>query len=104
MREGHARVPASKKWDGLRLGPWVSRRRSEGNAARLTPERVATLEAIPGWTWDPHADAWETGLAALRAFVAREGHARVAKAEAEGLSVAMRKSPPMATKKSPPLA
>ena len=36
-----------------------------------------TLEALPGWTWDPLEDSFQRGLIELRSFVAREGHARV---------------------------
>ncbi len=42
------------------------------------------MEAFPGWTWDPFADDWAAGLAALHAFVAREEHARVPAKHVEG--------------------
>ena len=76
-REGHARVPSDHVEGSLRLGSWVGSRRGDHKLGRLEPARVAALEALPGWTWDPRADDWAAGLAALRAFVAREGHARV---------------------------
>jgi superfamily II DNA or RNA helicase len=76
-REGHARIPRGYAEGDLRLGEWVKSRRVERNAGRLDPSRVAELEALPGWTWDPYADDWVTALTALRAYVAREGHARV---------------------------
>ncbi|MFV2065098.1 MAG: helicase associated domain-containing protein, partial [Chloroflexota bacterium] len=34
-------------------------------------------EAVLGWTWDPSADRWRAGLAQLRAYIEREGHAQV---------------------------
>jgi superfamily II DNA or RNA helicase len=76
-REGHARVPASYVEGDLRLGRWVVNRRSDRTRGRLDPARITELEALPGWTWDTRADDWTASLAALRAFVAREGHAQV---------------------------
>ncbi len=37
---------------------------------RLTPQRVAALEAVPGWAWEVDTEAaWQEKLAALRAYV-----------------------------------
>jgi len=76
--EGHARVPDKyRSASGFRLGGWVAGRRSARNKGALPPERVAMLEAIPGWIWDARGDRFQRGLDALRSFIAREGHARV---------------------------
>lgn len=54
---GHARVPIRhRRDDGFRLGQWVRSRRSEGTGGRLSPERVAALDAL-GFVWDPTAPA-----------------------------------------------
>ena len=59
-QEGHARVPKSDHPQyGSRLGGWVQRQRSAHRRGRLTEERAARLEALPGWTWDPFAEDWE---------------------------------------------
>jgi len=50
-REGHARVASAHVEDGLRLGIWVGKRRAEYRKGKLSPERVAALEAIDGWGW-----------------------------------------------------
>jgi hypothetical protein len=51
---GTARVLASHvAEDGFRLGVWVCRQRGLRRMNKLTPEEVATLEAMPGWVWDP---------------------------------------------------
>jgi len=76
-REGHARVPQKHVEGPFRLGVWVTRQRQNRKVGELTLERAAALEAVPGWTWDPIGDLWIVGIAALKAFVAREGHARV---------------------------
>ncbi|MGV0991177.1 MAG: Helicase associated domain protein [Mycobacterium sp.] len=74
-RVGHARVPATHKENGLRLGQWVAVQRNWRE--NIPPERIALLEAIPGWSWNPTNDKWEAGYAALKQFVDREGHALV---------------------------
>ncbi len=83
-REGHSRVPARHVEGDLRLGTWISTQRTGQHSGRLDPTRAAELEAFPGWTWDPRTDDWVAGMAAMRVFVAREGHARVPGDHVEG--------------------
>jgi hypothetical protein len=33
------------------LGRWVSSRRGDFKYGKLSAERIAALEAIPGWVW-----------------------------------------------------
>ncbi len=42
----------------------------------MSKERVAELEALPVWEWDPKEADYQRNLSVLREFVAREGHAR----------------------------
>lgn len=76
-REGHARVPQQHSEAGYKLGSWVQHRREEWSLGRLTGDRVLMLERIPGWAWVPTEQWFSKSLAALDAYILREGHARV---------------------------
>jgi hypothetical protein len=74
---GHARVsPTHRTQDGFALGSWVSDRRRDRRRGLLTGERIAVLDAV-GFVWDPWAEDFARGLAALKEFVVAHGHARV---------------------------
>jgi hypothetical protein len=76
-REGHARPRQGYVENGLRLGQWVAVQRNSRD--QMSPDRVALLEALPGWSWKPRIDAWETAYTLLAKFAEREAHARTAK-------------------------
>ena len=87
-REGTARVPqdyVEVLVDGNRyaLGTWVSVQRRYRREGRLDPARAEVLESLQGWTWDPDEAEFDEGFAVLKAYVAREGHARVQGAQRE---------------------
>lgn len=81
-REGHARAPQLYVENGLKLGQWVAVQRTYRD--EMSSERKALLEALPGWSWEPATDGWERAYESLKAFVEREGHARVPKELLEG--------------------
>ncbi len=83
-REGHANVPRHHTESGLALGSWVSTQRQRRQTGRLSEERRRTLEVIPAWDWKPFEGVWQEGLAKLRQFVEREGHANVPGLHSEG--------------------
>ena len=76
-QNGHARVPRSYKVDDYPLGAWVSQQRVDHNRGTLDKDREDRLQQVPGWTWDPFADAWDEGFSRVLAYVEQNGHARV---------------------------
>jgi superfamily II DNA or RNA helicase len=75
-REQHARVPTSHIEDGFPLGRWVADQRERRGKRKLSDERLAQLETLPGWVWNRIEASWEDGFARLCAYAARESHAR----------------------------
>jgi ribosomal protein S18 len=50
------------------LSVWRENQRKVKKAGKLSQERIALLESIPGWAWESHR-AWEDRLAELREYV-----------------------------------
>ncbi len=63
----HGQIPPrSTRAEGFKLGEWVKSRRTDFNRGLLSKERIAELESISGWTWDPFEDAWRENFEDLR--------------------------------------
>lgn len=77
QRTGSALVPPRHAEAGYALGAWVREQRTNFQQGTLSADRVVRLQSVPGWSWSPHDDRWDRHFDALRAFVGREGHARV---------------------------
>lgn len=73
---GHARPPVDAVENDLAVGRWVRAQRRARRDGSLGAERVARLEALPGWAWDASGTRWEEQFEALRRFAEDEGHAR----------------------------
>lgn len=74
---GHVDVP-QKYMDGeFRLGAWISQQRRQYKRRAIPPDRIARLEAIAGWSWDPTDALWNERFARLLGYVNREGTADI---------------------------
>ena len=72
---GRARPPATHRTTGgLSLGSWVCTQRA--TRSLLNPERIALLENLKGWSWDPLVDQWNEAFECLKEYVASTGRAR----------------------------
>lgn len=74
-REGHALVPSTWMEGDFRLGQWATATRHR--RPRLPASHRADLDSRPEWSWGPQMEKWRANLAALDAFIHREGHAKV---------------------------
>jgi acyl-CoA-binding protein len=75
VQTGDARPPKSfRTTDGFALGDWVAAQRQKRDI--LSQDRIALLEALKGWSWDPYVDQWNDGYQALKTYVAKNGDAR----------------------------
>ncbi len=75
-QHGHLRVPRSVRYDGIKLGLWLSTRRQEYRRGDLPPERRFELDSL-GVIWDPFEDEWRQGIDAVRMYHERRGDLRV---------------------------
>ena len=75
--QGNATVPQEFVTDdGFTLGNWVRIRRKDRTIGRLSTARIAELDALE-MVWDTYEARYRSGVDHLRAYAAREGHARV---------------------------
>ena len=76
--QGSATPPTHLVVDGFALGRWAAHCRDTHRAGRLPPERVAVLQALPGWSFGrTQHDRFTEGLTHLRTYVAVHGTALV---------------------------
>lgn len=71
---GHALVAVEAE---PALRRFVRTTRLDHGAGLLAPERVARLEGLRGWSWEPVSASFAKAVTALSTFTAREGHANV---------------------------
>jgi len=78
---GHTRVPQRHKTpnDNFNLGAWVRNRRRDYKKGTLSPNRIADLETLKGWVWDPQEADYQEGLEKLKAYQEEYGHTRVSR-------------------------
>ena len=76
-REGHTRIPMDYVEDGFDLYQWVLHKRNLHKRRKtdltLNEERIAQLEALPGWTWKPHEQIWQDAFKKLSEHLAETG-------------------------------
>jgi superfamily II DNA or RNA helicase/DNA-binding transcriptional regulator YiaG len=75
VRENGAYPIQTTVHNGRRIGWLLNDARSNFRDGKLVAEKVAIFESLPGWSWDPHQDAWDEKFAELEGFVRRVGHA-----------------------------
>ena len=64
-QHGHSRVLTGTVVNGRKLDIWVSEQRSRYKLGLIRADRVAKLEALPGWHWRVLEEMWAAGYADL---------------------------------------
>ncbi len=66
----HRRPPSNYGNAGeKKLAKFVNHHRTYFKSGILSREKIMQLESLPGWSWDPFADAWNTNFQQLQASV-----------------------------------
>ena len=82
---GNCRVPARLVYKGMTLAHWVTVQRRNKN--KLSDDQIVRLDAL-GFSWDPHKENWERGLAALQAYQNEFGNCLVSqKTQYQGMNL-----------------
>lgn len=53
-----------------KLGAWCVTQRSQYRAKKLSDDKIASLEAIPGWAWSLQEQSWQNNYRELKQYVA----------------------------------
>lgn len=75
-REKSADVPVMHMEGDYPLGRWVANQRAKYRRHETSKSDIRALESFPGWNWSAWDKDWPKAMRLLRAFQAREGHAR----------------------------
>lgn len=59
------------------MSAWIEGQRSDFRKGVLEHDRAERLAALPGWSWSPHADDWESGFSHLQRYIETHGDSRV---------------------------
>jgi superfamily II DNA or RNA helicase len=69
---GHTRVGRNFKYaDDFLVSNWT--RTQRGMKSVLSNDKIALLESIPNWSWDPIADQWNIGFRYLKLYSEEHG-------------------------------
>jgi len=69
---GHLRVPRNySKGKDFNLESWIRTVRQRKQSGRLSPEKQAEVEKIPGWRWNPFKEVWWEAYESLKKACSR---------------------------------
>ena len=87
-KEGHTRVPAEHKENGLSLGRWVRLQRGHYKKGKLSQDKIDKLEMYKhkGWVWVEETPdlKWQQKYELLQSYIKREGTAKISVNYKEG--------------------
>jgi len=75
---GSAAIPADFiAEDGFKLGGWAANQRAKFAKDMLEADQVQRLDALVGWSWNPHEDQWEEFYRRFADHVGNTGSTRI---------------------------
>jgi superfamily II DNA or RNA helicase len=75
---GHVNVPDNRLLaTDSDLSGWIKRQRTAFKSGSLEQQKISQLEALPGWSWSPRSESWESFFELLKVFASEHGHALV---------------------------
>jgi len=77
---GTAMTKSSVTWQGAKIGDWAAHQRYARRDGLLAPSRIARLEELPGWAWDPSEGIWQRSAEQAERAAAAAGPAGLAQA------------------------
>ena len=69
--------------DIKKVKTWINEQRTSYKRNKIPKYRIALLEEIDGWEWDPFTAEWEKKFEMLKEYVEINGHARVPRSHPE---------------------
>jgi superfamily II DNA or RNA helicase len=64
---------ATTSSDGINIGAWVNAQRTMYRKGQLPQNRIALMEAIPEWSWEPMESQWMQGFVEFENFYKLSG-------------------------------
>jgi predicted helicase len=70
-------IIGERRYKGHDLGGWAEKQRADSHSGTLDKVRATRLLSLPGWSWDPLEDQWNSNYEELKSFAKKHGHATV---------------------------
>ncbi|MDH6130978.1 hypothetical protein P3T37_000345 [Kitasatospora sp. MAA4] len=72
---GHCRATRTQELHGLPIGEWLAKQRASVKSGKISADRKARLESLPGWTLNVFDQAWEIWFSLLEGYMQKHGGA-----------------------------
>jgi superfamily II DNA or RNA helicase len=72
-KRGSIKMSQGTSSDGINVGAWVNGQRTKYRKGQLPQDRIAMMEATPGWTWEPFESQWIQGFIEFEEFYKSSG-------------------------------
>ena len=70
-------ISKKEKFMGVHIGSLIIKYRSQNRIGQLSTERKNLLESLPGWSWDPISEGWNTLYCATKEYAEKFDLSRI---------------------------